>query len=136
MAHIKIEDIEGIGEVKGQKLRSLGITSVKKLLENTRTKRQRQQLAEQADISEKRILKFANMADLYRIKGVGQEFSELLEAAGVDTVPELAQRNASNLTAKMKEVNDAKKLTRRNPNLAEVEKWVLQAKELPRVLEY
>lgn len=136
MAHIKIEDIEGIGEVKGQKLRGLGITSVKKLLENTRTKRQRQQLAEQAEISEKRILRFANMADLYRIKGVGQEFSELLEAAGVDTVPELAQRNAANLTAKMNEVNGEKKLTRRSPNLAEVEKWVAQAKELPRVLEY
>lgn len=136
MAHIKIEDIEGIGEVKGQKLRGLGITSVKKLLENTRTKRQRQQLAEQAEISEKRILRFANMADLYRIKGVGQEFSELLEAAGVDTVPELAQRNAANLTAKMNEVNGEKKLTRRSPNLAEVEKWVAQAKELPRALEY
>ena len=136
MAHIKIEDIEGIGEVKGQKLRGLGITSVKKLLENTRTKRQRQQLAEQAEISEKRILRFANMADLYRIKGVGQEFSELLEAAGVDTVPELAQRNAANLTAKMNEVNGEKNLARRSPNLAEVEKWVAQAKELPRALEY
>lgn len=136
MAHIKIEDIEGIGEVNGQKLRGLGITSVKKLLENTRTKSQRQQLAEQADISEKRILRFANMADLYRIKGVGQEFSELLEAAGVDTVPELAQRNAANLTAKMNEVNGEKNLARRSPNLAEVEKWVAQAKELPRALEY
>jgi predicted flap endonuclease-1-like 5' DNA nuclease len=136
MAHIKIEDIEGIGEVNGQKLRSHGITSVKKLLENTQTKKQRQHLAEQTGISEKRILRFANMADLYRINGVGQEFSELLEAAGVDTVPELAQRNAANLAAKMKEVNEEKKLARRSPNLAEVEKWVAQAKELPRALEY
>jgi predicted flap endonuclease-1-like 5' DNA nuclease len=136
MAHIKIEDIEGIGEVSGQKFRALGITSVEKLLENARTKKQRQDLAEQTDISEKRILRFANMADLYRINGVGQEFSELLEAAGVDTVPELAQRNAANLTAKMKEVNEEKKLARRSPNLAEVEKWVAQAKELPRALEY
>lgn len=76
------------------------------------------------------------MADLFRISGVGQEFAELLEAAGVDTVPELAQRNAENLTAKMEEVNEAKKLTRRTPSLKEVEKWIAEAKSLPRELEY
>ena len=76
------------------------------------------------------------MADLFRINGIGQEFSELLEAAGVDTVPELALRNAENLTAKMEEVNASKKLTRRTPSLKEVEKWITEAKSLPRVLEY
>ncbi len=76
------------------------------------------------------------MADLFRIHGVGQDFSELLEAAGVDTVPELAQRNAENLTAKMEEVNEVKKLTRRTPSLKEVEKWIAEAKTLPRELEY
>ena len=136
MANYKIEEIEGIGPVMGGKLTDLGISTTDKLLENTKTKAQRKNLAEKADISEKLILKFANMADLFRITGVGQEFSELLEVAGVDTVPELATRNPENLTAKMEEVNATKKLTRRVPSLKEVEKWVEEAKSLPRVLEY
>lgn len=136
MANYKIEEIEGIGPVLGEKFRSAGVTSTDKLLEGTKTPRQRKDLAETTGISERQVLKFANMADLFRINGVGQEFSELLEAAGVDTVPELAQRNAENLTAKMEEVNEAKKLTRRTPALKEVEKWVAEAKSLPRVLEY
>ena len=136
MANYKIEEIEGIGSVTGEKLRNAGITNTDKLLANSKTKKQRQQLADTSGISEKQILKFANMADLFRINGVGQEFAELLEADGVDTVPELAQRNAENLSAKMEEVNNEKKLTRRNPSLKEVEKWVAEAKNLPRVLEY
>lgn len=136
MAHYKIEEIEGIGPVISQKFQDAGLGSTEKLLENAKTKKQREELAEKLGISEKLILKYANMADLFRISGVGQEFSELLEAAGVDTVPELAQRNAANLTAKMEEVNDANKLTRRTPTLKEVEKWITQALELPRALEY
>lgn len=136
MANYKIEEIEGIGTVLGEKLRSVGINNTDKLLENTKTKAQRKKLAEESGVSEKLILKFANMADLFRINGVGQEFSELLEAAGVDTVPELATRNAVNLTAKMEEVNADKKLTRRTPSLTEVEKWIEEAKNLPRVLTY
>ena len=101
MANYKIEEIEGIGEKLGAKLREVGINSTDKLLEGTKTKKQRKNLSESAGISEKLILKFANMADLFRINGIGQEFSELLEVAGVDTVPELATRNAENLTAKM-----------------------------------
>lgn len=136
MANYKVEEIEGIGPAMGDKLRSAGVTTTDKLLENTKTKKQRQDLAEKSGISEKLILKFANMADLFRINGVGQEYAELLEAAGVDTVPELAQRNAENLFAKMEEVNEKKKLTRRSPSLKEVEKWVAEAKALPRALEY
>lgn len=136
MANYKIEEIEGIGPVMGEKLRAAGVKTTDALLENTKTKKQRQDLAEATGISEKLILKFANMADLFRINGVGQEFAELLEAAGVDTVPELAQRRPDNLTAKMEEVNAEKKLTRRTPSLKEVEKWVAEAKELPRALEY
>lgn len=136
MANYKIEEIEGIGPVMGEKLRAVGVNNTDKLLEATKTKRQRQDLAAATDISEKLILRFANMADLFRITGVGQEFAELLEAAGVDTVPELAQRRPDNLTAKMEEVNETKKLTRRTPSMIEVEKWVAEAKELPRVLEY
>ncbi len=136
MANYKIEEIEGIGPVLGEKLRNADITTTDKLLAATKTKKQRQALAEATGIPEKKILKFANMADLFRINGVGQEFAELLEAAGVDTVPELAMRNAENLTAKMEEVNEAKNLTRRTPSLKEVEKWVSEAKSLPRTLEY
>ena len=136
MANYKIEEIEGIGEKLGAKLREVGINNTDKLLAGTKTKKQRKDLAESTGISPKLILKFANMADLFRVNGIGQEFSELLEVAGVDTVPELANRNAANLTAKMEEVNAAKKLTRRTPALKEVEKWIDEAKSLPRVLEY
>ncbi len=136
MANHKIEDIEGIGPVMGEKMREAGINNTDKLLENTKTKTQRKALAEATGISEKLILKFANMCDLFRIHGVGPEFAELLEAAGVDTVPELAQRKAENLAAKMEEVNAEKSLTRKVPSVVDVEKWVAQAKELPRALEY
>lgn len=136
MANYKIEEIEGIGPALGEKLRSAGVTNTDKMLANAKTKSQRQKLAEATGISEQKILKFANMADLFRITGVGQEFAELLEAAGVDTVPELARRNAENLFAKMEEVNEEKKLTRRTPSLKEVEKWIEEAGDLPRALEY
>jgi len=76
------------------------------------------------------------MADLFRINGIGQEYAQLLEVSGVDTVPELAHRNATNLVAKMEEVNEAKNLTRKTPSVTVVEKWIAQAKELPRVIEY
>ena len=136
MANYKIEEIEGIGPVMGEKFRNNGINTTDQLFTNTKTKKQRQELAEKTEISEKLILKFANMADLFRINGVGQEYAELLEAAGVDTVPELAQRNPENLCAAMEKTNAEKNLTRRNPSLKEVEKWVSEAKELPRHLEY
>lgn len=136
MANYKIEEIEGIGPAIGEKLKAAGVTSTDKLLENAKTKKQRKELADTTGISEAQILKFANMADLFRVKGIGQEYSELLEKSGVDTVAELAQRNAENLTAKMEEVNAEKNLTRRTPSLTEVTKWIAEAKELPRVLEY
>lgn len=136
MANYKIEEIEGIGPATGEKLRSAGIATIDKLLENARTKQQRNALAESTGISEKLVLKYANMADLFRINGVGQEYAELLEAAGVDTVPELATRKPENLVLKMEEVNGAKGLSRRTPSLKEVEKWVTEAKALPRILEH
>jgi predicted flap endonuclease-1-like 5' DNA nuclease len=82
------------------------------------------------------ILEWVNHADLFRIKGVGEEYADLLEEAGVDTVPELAQRNPANLHAKLGEVNAAKKLVRRLPTAAQVTDWVDQAKALPRVITY
>jgi predicted flap endonuclease-1-like 5' DNA nuclease len=136
MANYKVEDVEGIGPTYGEKLREAGINDTDGLLNACKTPSQRKDLAEKTGISDTHILKWANMVDLYRISGVGSEFSELLEASGVDTVPELAQRNAENLAAKMIEVNDAKNLTRRVPSAADVEKWVAEAKTLPRALEY
>lgn len=136
MANRKIEDVEGIGEVIGGKLRAAGIKDTDALLAACVTATQRKELAEKTGLSDKQVLKFANMVDLYRINGVGAEYAELLEAAGVDTVPELAQRNAANLAKAMAEVNETKKLTRRVPTEAEVTKWVAQAKTLPRALHY
>lgn len=136
MANKKIEDIEGIGPATGEKLRAAGVKDTDSLLAHAKTAKMRKELAEASGLTEKQVLKFANMADLYRIKGVGSEYAELLEAAGVDTVPELAQRKAENLVKKMEEVNEEKKLTRRTPTLSDVESWVAQAKDLPRALEY
>ena len=136
MANYKIEDVEGIGPVFGEKLRAVGITDTDSLLDNTCSPAQRKELAEKTEISPKLILRFANMVDIYRINGIGAQFSELLEAAGVDTVPELAQRNAANLAKALLETNEAKKLTRRTPSEKEVEDWIAQAKELPRRLTY
>lgn len=136
MANYKIEELEGIGAAYGEKLRAVGISSTDKLLEACRTKKQRKEVAEQTGLDEAKILKWANMTDLFRISGVGAEYAELLEAAGVDTVKELAHRKAENLLAKMEEVNEAKKLVRRTPSIKNVEAWIAQAKELPRALEY
>ncbi|HMM47100.1 MAG TPA: DUF4332 domain-containing protein [Thiobacillaceae bacterium] len=136
MANRKIEDIEGIGPVLGEKFRAAGVKDTDSLLQNALTPAQRKGLAERTGLPEARILKFANMADLYRINGVGSEYSELLEAAGVDTVPELAQRNAANLVKAMTAVNEEKKLTRQVPAESEVGRWIEHAKTLPRMLEY
>lgn len=136
MANYKITDLSGVSEVYGQKLCDAGIKDTDSLLAACTTTKDRETLASKADVSSARLLKWANMADLYRIKGIGSEFSELLEAAGVDTVPDLARRNAANLTAAMEEVNEAKKLTRRTPKETEVANWIEQAKQLPRMLHY
>ena len=136
MVNRAIEDIEGIGKVIGAKLRAAKVKDTDSLLAAAATPRKRKALAEKSGLTEKRILKFANMADLYRIDGVGSEFSELLEKAGVDTVPELAQRNAAQLAKMLAEANKTAKLTRRVPSEADVKKWIAQAKALPRVLEY
>ncbi len=133
---INIRRIEGIGEVYAGKLEELGIRTLEALLEQANTPQKRKALAERAGISEKLILEWANLADLFRIKGIGEEYSDLLEEAGVDTVVELAQRNPENLYTKLMEVNAQKKLVRRLPSLREVKSWVEQAKSLPRVLEY
>jgi predicted flap endonuclease-1-like 5' DNA nuclease len=132
----KIIDVEGIGEVYAQKLADAGLTTVEALLTAGASPKGRKALAENTGISGKLILEWVNHADLYRIKGVAEEYSDLLEEAGVDTVPELAQRNAENLYAKLVETNAAKELVRRLPTQAQVADWIEQAKALPRVVTY
>ena len=132
----KLENVEGIGEVYGAKLREAGIGSIRALLEKGSTPKGRDEIAEKSGISGKRILTWLNHADLKRIKGVERQYSELLEAAGVDTVVELAQRNPENLYQKMLETNAEKRLVRRPPALSMVTKWVEQAKKLPRAIHY
>lgn len=132
----KLSLIEGIGETYTGKLEAEGIKSVDNLLEAGAGKKGRQALSEKTGISEKMILKWVNRADLFRIKGISTQYSDLLEIAGVDTVPELAQRKAENLQAKMVEVNEEKKLVKKVPTLADVESWIAQAKELPRVVTH
>lgn len=132
----RIIKIEGIGPVYAEKLMPLGVKTTTDLLELCSTKKGRQEAAEKTGISEKLILEWVNLADLFRVKGVGEEFSDLLEESGVDTVVELAQRNPENLYKKMIEVNEEKKLVRRVPHLSEVKSWVEQAKTLPRKVEY
>ena len=132
----KLAEVEGIGDVYAGKLEAAGIPTLEAYLEKAATRAGRKEIAETAEISETLILKWANRADLARVNGIGSEFADLLEAAGVDTVPELAQRNAANLAAKLEEVNAAKHLVRRLPSESEVSGWVEQAKALPRVLEY
>lgn len=136
MANRKIEEVEGIGPVTGEKLRAAGIKDSDGLLEQAKTPAQRKKLAETTGLPVEKVLKFANMVDLFRVKGIGAEYAELLEAAGVDTVPELARRAPASLATKLAEVNEAKKLTRRVPTESEVTNWVEQAKALPRAIEY
>lgn len=132
----KIEEIEGIGPAKKEALAKAGIATTEQLLEACKDPAGRKATAETTGLTEKELLKFANMADLMRISGVGEEYSELLEAAGVDTVKELKMRRADNLTSKMQEVNEAKKLVRSTPSESVVAGWIEQAKELPPMLTY
>jgi predicted flap endonuclease-1-like 5' DNA nuclease len=132
----KLMTIEGIGTVYNQKLQDAGVRTVEALLERGATPQGRKELAELTGAGDERILDWVNRADLYRIKGVSEEYSDLLEWAGVDTVVELGQRNPENLHAKMGEVNAEKKLVRRLPTLSQVSDWVQQAKGLPRKISY
>ena len=132
----KIIDIEGVGDVYAKKLTEAGINKVSELLDRCAAPKGRKELAKATDIPEKLILRWTNHADLFRIKGIGPQFSELLEAAGVDTVKELRNRKAENLQKALEETNAKKKLTRVVPPLKTVEKMIAQAKELKPMMTY
>jgi len=135
-AAMSIEDIEGIGATYAKKLIDTGIKTTDDLLESGSTPKGREDLVSKTGISAKLILEWVNLADLLRIKGVGEEYSDLLEEAGVDTVVELSRRIPDNLHTRILEVNKEKKLVRRPPTLNDIKQWVEQAKKLPRKVEY
>ena len=132
----KIIDIQGIGPVYAEKLIAIGIETVDQLLEKGADPKGRQAIEDATGIDHGRVLTWVNHADLFRVKGVGPQFSELLEAAGVDTVKELRNRNAANLAAKMLEVNEEKHLCRRTPVEKEVQKFIDLAKALDPIVTY
>lgn len=131
-----LEYVEGIGPVYSEKLNSIGLSNCLDLLKAGANRRGREEIAENSGISGKLILEWVNHIDLYRIKGVGSEYADLLEDAGIDTVVELAQRNPTNLYQKLLEVNAEKNLVRQMPTQTQVEDWVSQAQGLPRVVTY
>jgi len=132
----KLVDIEGIGPVYAAKLQKAGVGSAEALLDQGATPKGRKEIGEKSGISDGLILEWVNHVDLYRIRGVGSEYADLLEEAGVDTVPELAQRKPEHLLEKMTAVNAEKKLVRRLPVLSQVQSWVEQAKKLERKVTY
>jgi len=131
-----IEAIEGIGVSYGKTLREAGIQTTKQLLERCYDRKGRRAVANSTGLSEKLILGWTNKADLMRISGIGPQFSELLEAAGVDTIKELRTRNAENLADTMREVNGQKHLTRRTPPADSVRTWIEDAKVLKPLMTY
>ena len=132
----RVEEIEGIGSTYAKKLKDARIKTTDELLGAGGTKQGRKELSEKTGISETIILEWVNMADLFRIKGIGEEYSDLLKEAGVSTVVELARRNPENLHETLVGVNEAKKLVRRTPTLNQTKDWIEQAKILPRKVEY
>jgi len=131
-----IIDIEGIGPAYKKKLKAVGIHTTETLLEVGGTPKGRKELSEKTGIGDALILEWVNLSDLFRVKGVGSEYSDLLEEAGVDTIVELSKRVGKNLFEKMVEVNVKKKLVRKMPTETQVSDWVTQAKKLPRKVSY
>ena len=137
MADDKIKDIEGIGLAYAEKLAKAGIRTTATLLNQGCTPQGRKRLAAKTGINESTILKWTNMADLFRVKGIGSQYSELLEKSGVDTVKELRNRNPENLHAKMESVNSAgRALVRQLPSKSQVEKWIYEAKKADPKITY
>ena len=131
-----IEDIEGIGPAYAEKLAKTKIQTTDDLLSLCCDPAGRKKVAETTGLSETHLLKWTNLADLMRINGVGPQFSELLEGAGVDTVKELRNRNHENLAAKMEEVNNEKHLAKASPPPGTMQKWIEEAKSLDPKITY
>jgi predicted flap endonuclease-1-like 5' DNA nuclease len=133
---VSLAKIKRIGKISSQKLKWAGIDTVEILLERGSTRRDRQIIAGETGISSKRILEWVNHVDLFRISGVGEDYALLLEAAGVNTILELSQRDPEELTVSIAFINQEKDLVLRQPSLAVVKRWVKESKKLPQLIEY
>lgn len=133
---MNIQAIEGIGPVNAERLRGAGVSTVAGLLEAGATKAGRRQLSAATGLAEDLLLEWVNRADLMRVRGIGTQYSDLLEAAGVDTVKELGRRRADNLREALHEANEARHLVRRTPTEAEVSRWIARAQELAPMVSY
>ena len=134
MSHIN--EIEGIGESHTKKFAEVGVSTVEHLLKAGATPKGRKELAAKTGFTEHHLLKWVNQADLLRIKGVGRQYAELLQASGVDSVKELAQRRPEHLHEKIKASNEAKHQVHVLPNVSSLGRWIEEAKKLPRVVSY
>ncbi|MEW6083695.1 MAG: DUF4332 domain-containing protein [Chloroflexota bacterium] len=134
--HVKLEEVEGIGPLYARRLRKAGVRSLHTLLKKGAKPGDRKEIAKSASLSSKQVLEWVNRADLFRVKGIGSEYSDLLEQAGVDTALELAKRKPTALYDTLAKVNESKKLVRRLPTEKQVSAWVKNARKLPRVIEY
>lgn len=131
-----IEEIEGIGPSRAEKLKAVNITTIRDLLKAGATKKRRETLAKAIGASEGTVLRWVNRADLFRIKGIGKEYSELLDVAGVSTVVQLSRRNAASLRKKLEEVNREKRVVKQLPSVDTLREWIRHAKRLKRRVEY
>ena len=132
----KLVDIEGVGRANAAKLQKAGVRSTGSLLKKGGTRKGREEIVKIARIDKDLIMQWVNHVDLYRIKGVGSEFADLLEAAGVDTVVELSKRDAKKLVETLAKVGAKGNLTNRVPTVKMVKGWIAQAKKLPRAVSY
>ena len=131
-----IETIEGIGHTYGNRLRNSGVKTVEDLLRLGATRNRRRYLANKVGVAPAALLKWVYRADFFRIKGIGTQYSSLLESAGVNTVADLSMRNPVNLYERLRKINRKKNLVRRTPPAKKVEDWVKSAKNLKRIVEY
>jgi len=132
----RLKGIDGIGEEYSKRLKDVGILSVQALLDKGALPQGRRELSLSTGIPESQLLTWLNNADLFRIRGIGEEYAELLEIAGVDTVPDLAVRSPHNLHMMLIEANEHRQLVRQLPSLNQVKSWIEQAKQLPRVIHH
>ncbi len=133
---MKVIDVEGIGPAYAAKLEAAGVATTEALLEAGATRKGRVDLAAATGIDDARILTWVNHVDLMRLTGVGSEYADLLEAGGVDSPAELARRNAANLTVTLTEANAARNFVRQLPSESTVQRWIDEAKALPKVVEH
>jgi predicted flap endonuclease-1-like 5' DNA nuclease len=131
-----IQDIEGIGKTYAEKFKNADVQTTDDLLAKGGTPKGREELAASTGLTENQILEWVNRADLHRISGIGSEYADLLETAGVDSVAELAQRNAENLADKLRAVNEVKQKVRSMPGIEHIGEWILQARCMQKAVEY